>query len=220
MWGVFGKPLNTAIWNTQVYMLDSRHVRDFGPFWTMPVLFAASFCQQVAAMSSYKFTPRAVASPDAPQKPLTRKRARSRGVKSVQVSRDETGRKAKKPRTSRSQPPACSHKEHAILTTVEATAFAAHFWDRKMHPTKASQPECLATCVRKLRILKCTDFWNVYKWLSGTYRLSSSHTYHQQKPVFIRDEKGKWLDFGSTPDPLHLPAMLIKSWGKLSDHTL
>ena len=72
------------------------------------MLFAASFCQQAAAMSSYKFTPRAVASPDAPQKPLTRKRARSGGVEWVQVSRDEPGRKAKKPRTSRSQPPACS----------------------------------------------------------------------------------------------------------------
>jgi hypothetical protein len=54
----------------------------FVRFWT---LFAASFYQQAAAMSSYKFTPRAVASPDAPQKPLTRKRARSGGVKWVQV---------------------------------------------------------------------------------------------------------------------------------------
>ena len=31
-------------------------------------------------MSSYKFTPRAVASPNAPQKPLLRKRARSGGI--------------------------------------------------------------------------------------------------------------------------------------------
>ena len=80
---------------------------------------------RAAAMSSYKFTPRTVASPDAPQKPLTRKRARSGGVNWVQVSRDEPGRKAKKPRTSRSQPPACSHKKYDILTTAEATAFAA-----------------------------------------------------------------------------------------------
>ena len=43
------------------------------------MLLAASFCQQAATMSSYKFTPRAVASPDAPQKPLVRKRARSGG---------------------------------------------------------------------------------------------------------------------------------------------
>ena len=41
------------------------------------MLFAASFCQQAAAMSSYKFRPRAVASLDALQKPLTRKRTRS-----------------------------------------------------------------------------------------------------------------------------------------------
>ena len=35
-----------------------------------PVLLAASFRQQAATMSVYKFTPRAVASPNAPQKPL------------------------------------------------------------------------------------------------------------------------------------------------------
>ena len=40
------------------------------------MLLAASVCQQAATMSAYKFTPRAVASPDAPQKPLVRKRAR------------------------------------------------------------------------------------------------------------------------------------------------
>ena len=100
-------------------------------------------------MSSYKFTPRVVASPDAPQRPLMRKRARSGGAEWVQVTRPELGSQAKKPCTSRSQPPACSHKEHAILTTVEATAFAAQFWDRKTHPTKASQHEFLAfaTCI-------------------------------------------------------------------------
>ena len=31
--------------------------------------------------------------------------------------------------------------------TAEATAFAAQFWDRKTHPTKASQHEFLATCI-------------------------------------------------------------------------
>ena len=92
-------------------------------------------------MSSYKFTPRAVASPDAPQKPLSRKRARSGGAQWVRVARHVPGSKAKKPRTARSQPPACSHKEHDILTTAEATAFAAQFWDQKMYPTKASQHE-------------------------------------------------------------------------------
>ena len=98
-------------------------------------------------MSSYKFTPRAVASPDAPQKPLARKRARSGGAQWVRVTRHEPGSGAKKPRTARSQPPTCSHKEHDILTTAEATAFAAQFWDRKTHPTKASQHEFLATCI-------------------------------------------------------------------------
>ena len=58
--------------------------------------------------------------------------------------------------------------------------------------------------VRKLRILKRTDFWNVYKWLAGAYRSSASHTDHQQQPVLIRDDKVKWLDFGSTPDPVNL----------------
>ena len=98
-------------------------------------------------MSSYKFTPRAVASPDAPQKPLARKRARSGGAQWVRVARHEPGSQAKNPRSARSQPPACSHKEHDILTTAEATAFAAQFWDQKMHPTKASQHEFLATCI-------------------------------------------------------------------------
>ena len=49
-------------------------------FWTVPVLLAGCFCQQTATMSGYKFTPRAVAAPDAPQQPLVRKRARSGGV--------------------------------------------------------------------------------------------------------------------------------------------
>ena len=30
------------------------------------------------------------------------------------------------------------------------------------------------------------------------------HTDHQQQPVLIRDDKVKWLDFGSTPDPVNL----------------
>ena len=57
------------------------------------------------------------------------------------------GSQVKKPRTARSQPPACSHKEHDILTTAEVAAFAAQFWDQKTHPTKASQHEFLATCI-------------------------------------------------------------------------
>ena len=44
------------------------------------------FVNRQLTMSSYKFTPRAVASPDAPQKPLMRKRARSWGAEWVQVT--------------------------------------------------------------------------------------------------------------------------------------
>ena len=97
-------------------------------------------------MSAYKFTPRAVAS-DAPRKPLVRKRARSGGVNWVQVSRDQPGRKAKKPHTAASQQPACTHKGHQIWTTAKAASVARQFWDRKVHPTKASQQELLATCL-------------------------------------------------------------------------
>ena len=68
----------------------------------MCVLLAASFCQQAATMSAYKFTPRAVASPDAPQKPLVRKRARSGGETWTKVSQ-QPGRQAEKPRTGGSQ---------------------------------------------------------------------------------------------------------------------
>ena len=126
----------------------------------------------VMAMSSYKFTPRAVASPDAPQKPLTRKRARSGGVKWVQVTWHEPGSRAKNPRTSRSQPPACSHKEHDILTTAEATAFAAQFWDRKTHPTKASQHELLATCI-DVDVDKNVKYNNYQKY---TIKTGQAHT--------------------------------------------
>ena len=68
---------------------------------------------------------RAVASPDAPQKPLVRKRARSGGVKWVQVSQD-----------------------------------------------------------------------------------------HQEKPILIRDDKMKWLDFGKTPDPENLDTHPGFAWMK------
>ena len=95
-------------------------------------------------MSAYKFTQR-VASSDAPQKPLVRKRARSGGVRWVQVH--EPVSQAKKPRTAGSQQPACDHEEHQILSASEAAAFAAQYWDKKTHPTKASQHEFLATCI-------------------------------------------------------------------------
>ena len=54
--------------------------------------------------------------------------------------------------------------------------------------------------VRKLRILKRTDFWDVSRWLAGAYKSSGGHPDHQQKPVLIRDDKIKWLDFGNDDD--------------------
>ena len=59
----------------------------FSSVLTVCVLPAAPFCQHVATMFECKFTPQAVASPDAPQKPLVRKRARSGGAEWVQVTR-------------------------------------------------------------------------------------------------------------------------------------
>ena len=87
-------------------------------------------------MSAYKFTQRAVASPDAPQKPLARKRARSEGAEWVHVSRRTSASPAKKPRAGGSQQPGCDHAEHQVLVAAE---FAVQFWDTKTHPTKASK---------------------------------------------------------------------------------
>ena len=113
----------------------------------MPVLLSAYFCQAATISTAYKFTPRAVASPDAPQKPLVRKRARFGGVNWVPVTRQKCPSKAKKPWLAGSQQPACAHKEHQILSTAKAASFASQFWDCKVHPTKASQYELLATCI-------------------------------------------------------------------------
>ena len=147
MWGIFGKPLKRAIWNTLGLHAVLTTCLRFSSVLDMPVLLAACFCQQAATMSAYKFTPRAVASPDAPQKPLVRKRARSGGVNWVPVTGRKCTSKAKKPRAAGSQQPVCTHKEHQILTTAEAASFASQFWDRKVQPTKASQHEFLATCI-------------------------------------------------------------------------
>ena len=68
--------------------------------------------------------------------------------------------------------------------------------------------------VRKLRILKHNDLWGVSKWLAGAYRSSGSHLDHQRKPILIRDEKIKWLDFGKTPDPENLEAHPSFVWVK------
>ena len=117
----------------------------FRPFGTVPVLFAASICQHAATMCAYKITPRVVASPHALQTPLVRKRARSGGTDWVKVARETTRSKAKRPRTAGSQRPACIRKDYQMRTTAEAASFASQFSFRKVHPTKASPHEFLAT---------------------------------------------------------------------------
>ena len=44
-----------------------------------------------------------------------------------------------KDHTFRSQQGPCTHKEHQIPTSAEATTFGAHLWDRKVYTTEASQ---------------------------------------------------------------------------------
>ena len=55
-----------------------------------------------------------------------------------------------------------------------------------------------------LPLMHHNDFWDVSKWLVGAYKVSTSHLDQQQTPVLIRDDKIKWLDFGTTPDPENL----------------
>ena len=95
MWGIFGKPLKRAISNTLGLHAVLTTCLRFLSVSDGACVACCLFFQQAAAMFSYKFTPRAVASPDAPQKPLTRKRAPSGGVKWVQVTRHEPGSRAK-----------------------------------------------------------------------------------------------------------------------------
>ena len=59
---------------------------------------------------------------NSPQKPLVLKRARSWGVKWVQVSPDKPSKKAKEPHAAGSQQPASTHKEHQVLSTTKAVA--------------------------------------------------------------------------------------------------
>ena len=99
---------------------------------------AASFYQQAATMAAYKFTPALLLPP-------MHRKSLSGGVRWVQLH--EPGSWAKKACSSRSQQPARTCKGHQILTSAEATAFAAQFLDRKVYPTKASQHEFLATCI-------------------------------------------------------------------------
>ena len=52
------------------------------------------------------------------------------------------------------------------------------------------------------RFACCTDNMFEISVRFGWYLCS--HMDHQQRPLLIRDEKVKWLDFGSTPDPVNL----------------
>ena len=56
----------------------------------------------------------------------------------------------------------------------------------------------LTTCLRFSSVLD----GDVSGWLACTS--SAGHQDHLQKPVLIRDDKIKWLDFGMTPDPQNL----------------
>ena len=73
-------------------------------------------------MCSYKFTPRAVSSRDAPQKSLVGKRARSEGANWVRLTRHPE-KQARKPCTAGSQQPACTHKEHQMDLTTHASQY-------------------------------------------------------------------------------------------------
>ena len=146
MWGILGKPFKRAIWNSLGLHAVFTTCLRFSSVLDGCVLPAASFCQQAATMSVYKSRQCAVPSPDAPHKPLVRKRARSGGAEWVRVTR-RPAKPAQKPRVVGLQQPACTHEEHQILSTAEATAFATQFWDRKVHPNKAVQHEFLATCI-------------------------------------------------------------------------
>ena len=147
MWRIFGKLLKRAIRNTlglhAVLMVCLKILSFLDTACVACCLFLSTgshhVCIQIHATCCCV--------PDAPQKPLVRKRARSGGADCVRVTRERSPSKAKGPRTADLHQPACTHKEHQILTTTEAASFASQFWDRTMHPTKASQQEFLATCI-------------------------------------------------------------------------
>ena len=51
MGGIFGKPLKRAVWNTLGLHAVLTTCLRFSSVLTVPVLLAASFCQQAATMS-------------------------------------------------------------------------------------------------------------------------------------------------------------------------
>ena len=103
MWGIFGKPLKRAIWNTLGLHAVPTTCFRFSSVLDGACVACCLFLKKAATTSTYRLTPRAVASPDAPQKPLVRKRARSGGAQWVRVQRHEPGSRAKKSRTSQEE---------------------------------------------------------------------------------------------------------------------
>ena len=88
MWGIFGKPLKRAIWNT----LGLHAVLTSDDMFEIFVCFRRRVCCLLPLFFNRQLPCLHTNSrhglllpPDAPQKPLTRKRARSGGVKWVQV---------------------------------------------------------------------------------------------------------------------------------------
>ena len=57
----------------------------------------------------------------------------------------------------------------------------------------------LTTCLRFSSLLYDARVACCLLLSTGSYHVC--HLDDQRKPVFIRDEKIKWLDFGKTPDP-------------------
>ena len=143
MWGISGKPLKRAIWNTPGLLAGLTTCLRFSSVSDGACVACCLFLLTGSCHVLIQIYTTGCCFPGRTTKAFVAQK----GSLWVRVARHEPGSQAKKPRTARSQPPACSHKEHDILTTAEATAFAAQFWDQKMHPTKASQHEFLATCI-------------------------------------------------------------------------
>ena len=147
MWGIFGKPLKRAIRNTPglhavlAICLRFSSVLDDACVAHHLVLPTGSYHGRIQIQT------RAVASPDAPQQPLVRKRAHSGGANWVCVTYRTSPSNAKRPRIAGSQQPTCTDQEHQILTTGEAASFANQFWDCKVHPKNVLQHKFLATCI-------------------------------------------------------------------------
>ena len=124
-------------------------------------------------MSTYKFTPRAVASPDAPQTPLVRKSARSAGAW-------QPGKKTLYSWFAATcmHPQVTPHSDHRRGRFFCNPIFGiVKFWDGKMHPTRASHPAFLATCtdVDLEKNVKCVQ-WHKYTKRGGIRQLISCHT--------------------------------------------